>query len=106
MESLNCDHLQKHLPALPSWRALGLSGGLGADAECSHMELLPHAEPGTCTVAPSRRQRLRESHGAGSAAVVSVQPGKRLLSLSAAREVYVLSNKVHVPYANARPLEW
>lgn len=70
---------------------------------CSHTR---SPEPGTCTVAPSRRQWLRESHGAGSAAVVSVQPGKRLLSLSAAREVYVLSNKVHVPYANARPLEW
>lgn len=69
-------------------------------------ELLPHVEPGTCTLAPSRRQRLRESHGAGSAAVVSVHPGKRLLSLSAAQEVHVLSNKVHVPYANARPLEW
>lgn len=39
VESLNCDQLQKHLPALPSWWVLGLFGGLGADAECSHTEL-------------------------------------------------------------------
>lgn len=32
--------------------------------------------------------------------------GKCLLFLSAVQEVYVLLNKVHVPYANERPLEW
>lgn len=68
--------------------------------------LLPHVEPGTCTVAPSHQPWLRESHGAGSPAVMSVHLGKCLLFLSAVQEVYVLLNKVHVPYANERPLEW
>lgn len=37
---------------------------------------------------------------------MSVHLGKYLLLLPAVEEVYVLLNKVHVPYANERPLEW
>lgn len=50
-------------------------------------------------------QWLCESHGAGSPAGMSAHLGKCLLFLSAVQEVYVLLNKVHVPYANERPLE-
>lgn len=63
--------------------------------------LLPHVwvcEPRG--VAPSRRQRLRESHEAVSTGVMSIHLGKCFLFLFVVQVVYVLLNKVHVPYAN------
>lgn len=114
-KSLNHDYLKKCLPPQPSWQVLSLFSGLGADAECSHTELSMReftAPTGWSLltaqrrVAPSCRQWLRASHEAVSTGVMSIHLGKCFPFLSAVQVVYVLLNKVHVPYANECTLEW